>query len=447
MLSASILLCLLAGTAFAQDSYIDESLTDEKMEVFSDLIDSVVQFAYTTNVSSVDSTTRTAVGYLVMDDNSTVTFENTEARATSTGLDVFHFPEIGLDFTTYINPLLSSVSVTPYKRKRDVVPTPTTPPTRVNRKERRDLVDKRGQAPIDICPVPKTVTVIEWIDCTASPSMANCDICPITQLCDSCDNGWEWILPTSTQTTPCSTTTQACSTCKGGYEIILLGTPGPLDPPCTKVMCDTCQHGYKYIVLASEPSKCPTSTQVCPTCPGDYEVILIGTPGPLDPPTTKVPCKDCDSGYKYVIENNINININLGSVPVTITTGNGGSLQPASSPTNTYTPNILDDHISIGYGEGYTGSPTMTIAPRDIEVDYAFLATIVISSDSKLLFSSKYPLLADWSSQLTWDATATATPTSDEFDDEYYDEEISSILASLDPMQSYPTECNFPPPR
>src|SRR5438270_4605610 len=133
MLATSILLCLLARTAFAQDWYIDESLTDAKMEVLGDLIDSVVQFAYTTNVSSVDSTTRTAVGYLVMDDNSTVTFENTEARATSTGLDVFHFPEIGLDFTTYINPLPSSVSVTAYKRKRDVAPTLPTPPTRVNR--------------------------------------------------------------------------------------------------------------------------------------------------------------------------------------------------------------------------------------------------------------------------------------------------------------------------
>jgi hypothetical protein len=450
MLPTLFLVCLLAGTAaFAQDSYVDESLTDDKIEALGDLIDSVVQFAYTTNVSSLDTATRTAVGYLVMDDNSTVTFQNTEARATSTGLDIFHFPEIGLDFTTYINPLPSSVSVTPYNRKRDVAPTPTAAPTRVNRKEKRELVDKRGQTPIDICPVPKTVTVIEWIDCAASPSMAHCDICPVTQLCKSCDNGWQWILPTSTQNTPCPTTTQACSSCKGGYEIILLGTPGPLDPPCTKVICDSCQDGYKYIVLASEPSKCPTSTQVCPTCPGGYQVILIGTPGPLDPPTTKIPCKECEGGYKYVIENNININVNLGGAPVTVTTGNGGSLPPASSPTpptNTYTPNILDENITVGYGEGFTGSPTMTIGPRDIQVDYAFLATIVISFNSKLLFSSKYPLLADWSSQLTWDATATPTPTdtTDEFDDEYYDEEIGSILASLDPMQSYPTECNFP---
>ena len=400
------------------------------MNELGDLIDSVVQFAYTTNVTSSDSTTRTAVGYLEVD-SSTITFENTEARATTTGFDVFQFPGLGLDFTTYINPLPTSVTVTPYNRKRDTAPTPTTAPKPANRKERRDLMDKRGQTPMDVCPVPKTVTVIEWVDCAVAPSAANCDICPVTQVCDSCENGWQWIIPRSTQNTPCPTTTQSCSSCHGGYEIILLGTPGPLDPPCTKVTCDSCKDGYKYIVLASKSTKCPTSTQVCPTCSGGYEVILIGTPGPLDPPCTKIPCQDCESGYKYVIENNINININLGGTPVTA--------------TRSYTPSIADDDITIGYGDGYTGSPTMTIGPRDIEVDYAYLATLIVSSNSRLLFSSKYPLLADWSSQLTWDVTTTPTPTSsaDEFDADFYDEELESLIASLAPLQSYPTDCNY----
>ena len=166
---------------------------------------------------------------------------------------------------------------------------------------------------MDICPNPKTVTVIEWIDCAATPSVA-CDVCPVTQ---SCDSGWEWILPTSTQAIPCP---------------------------------------------------------------------------------------------------------------------------------NSYNPSIADEYITIAYGDGYTGCPTMTISPPNIDIDYAYLATLVISSNSQLLFSSKYPLLADWSSQLTWPVTTTPTPPSsaDEFVDEIYDQEITSIIESLDPLQSYPTESNAP---
>jgi hypothetical protein len=39
---------------------------------------------------------------------------------------------------------------------------------------------RRDQVPMDACPIPKTVTVIELVDCAATPSLS-CDICPLRQ--------------------------------------------------------------------------------------------------------------------------------------------------------------------------------------------------------------------------------------------------------------------------
>jgi hypothetical protein len=297
-----------------------------------------------------------------------------------------------MEITTYINPLPASVSATatPYNQKRKV---------------KRDIPAETA------CPLQKTVTVFEWIDCAADVLC----ICPTTR-----ENG-DYVVPT-TITPPCPTTTQSCPTCAKGYEIILLGTPGPQDPPCSTVSCAECSGGYKYVV-----QECVTTTEVCPTCPNGYQVILIGTPGPTDPPTTKVPCKECAGGYKYVVENNINININMG----------GNVTTPQTTPTPTTTNS---DEIVVAYGTGYTGSPTITLNARDIDSDYAYVATLVISSSSKLIVSTHFPLLAYWSQQMVWDPIPTAT-VDDDFDEDDYFDDIDTLLFSIEPTQTYIDTC------
>jgi hypothetical protein len=50
----------------------------------------------------------------------------------------------------------------------------------------------------------------------------------------------------------------------------------------------------------------------------------------------------------------------------------------------------------------------MALKPRATE-GFAYSGTLVISSSSQLVVSTGFPLMADWSSLLTWEASATGS--------------------------------------
>jgi hypothetical protein len=71
------------------------------------------------------------------------------------------------------------------------------------------------------------------------------------------------------------------------------------------------------------------------------------------------------------------------------------------------------DHATYGgngHGAGYQPTPPPHKALKARETaGFAYSGTLVISSKSKLVVSTEFPLMADWASLLTWDAAASAT--------------------------------------
>jgi len=419
MLKGLLSLSALAALVVAQsDSYIDSSLSEEQLLALHDFLESAADYQYPTNITTADNVTLTAEGYIL--GSTTEPYFAIEWRETQSAYDYLSFPSRNLEVTTYINPVPSGEQVTVIPDETPVAqlkkrmlqkraPGPTPPPTPL-RKPRRDL-RARDQIAVDICPVPKTVTVIEWIDCAASPDISVCDVCPATTSSTPCDTS------APSTVTACPLSTASCATCKYGYEVILLGTPGPSDPPCSKVQCTQCENGYKYVVVPS--TLCPTTTMPCTTCPDGYQVILLGTPGPYDPPCTREACPTCEGGYKnVVIENNINININL-----------------AGSPTPTASVDAGEIVLTIDHGSGYTGPLVTTITA--LQSVYPFIGTLVVSSNSKLIVSTQYALDAGWSSSLTW--PPFPEPTDDE------SEEAEAETDELQtPTQTHAETCTPP---
>src|SRR5579859_2698367 len=182
--------------ATATGGYVNPNYSDADLIALDSIIDALNSHAMTT-ATPTDAVVRTAEGFVSLP-SGTPTFTDVANRATSSAVQTVFIPDLGLEITQYINPI------------------ETSPPTKV----KRDLLE-RGQVPMDVCPKPKTVTVIEWVDCAATS--IECDVCPTTEPCDVCDQGYKWVVaptttdPPCTSTTPtCSTTTKPCPTCRGG---------------------------------------------------------------------------------------------------------------------------------------------------------------------------------------------------------------------------------------
>jgi hypothetical protein len=186
------------------DGFVDSSYSDADLAALDSIIGALNSNAVTTGMST-DAATRTAFGYVAVG-SGTVTFSDIAVRATSSAI-----PDLNLEITQYINPI-------------------TTSPPR--REIKRDLF-KHGQVPIDICPVPKTITVIEWVDCVATP--ISCDVCPVldpTSAEPDCttttpDCTTDPPPPCSTSTPTCTSATKSCPTCPGGVEYIILAESDP----------------------------------------------------------------------------------------------------------------------------------------------------------------------------------------------------------------------------
>lgn len=281
--------------------YVNPNYSDADLVALDAIIDALNSYA-TTTATPTDAAIRTAEGFVSLP-SGTPTFTDIADRATTAAVQTVVIPELALEITQYINPIT------------------TSPPTKV----KRDLLE-RGQVPMDVCPKPKTVTVIEWVDCAAT-SIA-CDICPTTEPCDVCDNGYKWLVAATPTTPPCSTTTKTCPTCRGGVEYVIIGTPVPTN--------------YKFM-------------RPCPVCPGGYEYVVADG-------------SDCGMDILYIIGKD------------------GKNNHPA-------------DH-----GTG----AKMALKPRATE-GFAYSGTLVISSSSQLVVSTGFPLMADWSSLLTWEASATGS--------------------------------------
>jgi hypothetical protein len=327
------------------DGYVDPDYTDEDLQALGDLIDALDEFAFTTSLSN-DTVTKAAEGYVLLN-STTPTFTDINIRATSSAAETVIIPELELEVTQYINPI-------------------TTTTTAAGRKARRGL----EQVTMAVCPVPKTVTVIEWVDCAATPSLS-CSYCPphTTTECSSCRHGIQYVVATATETptSPCSSTKQKCPTCPGGYE---------------------------YIILASPTPECTTTKKNCPTCPGGHEYIILGTP--TGDNYTKRPCATCPGGYEFVIINNITINIGLG-----------GNQHPSDHPS---IPQSTPTGVSLGAYQ---------------TTDFAYSITYLIRSKSKLVVSTEVPALADWISQLTWPTESTSTSE----DDSDFSGPVTSVLS------------------
>ena len=224
----STILLLLAGaltaSAIPQTSNTtttaNSSSVNPDYEALDSIIDALNSYAVTT-ATPTDAVTRTAQGFVSLS-SGTPTFTDIAVRATSSAEQTVVIPDLNLQITQYINPIQ------------------TSPPTKV----KRDIL-VQNQAQNNICPKPKTVTVIEWIDCAATP--IECDVCPTQEPCDVCDDGWKWVVVATPTNDPCTTTSKTCPTCPGGIEYIILATAAP--------------NTYKF----SRP---------CPVCPGGVEYII-----------------------------------------------------------------------------------------------------------------------------------------------------------------------------
>jgi hypothetical protein len=332
---ACVAIALSATGIVVASGYVDPSYSDADLEALADLIDALDEFAFTTSLTN-DTTTKTAEGYILLN-STTPTFTDINIRATASAAETLFVPDLELEVTQYINPIQPS-SVTAAAN---------------GRKARRGLLERQPtQMTMDICPIPRTVTVIEWVDCAATPSLSCTSICPThtTSECQSCRNGIQYIVATTTATatppSPCSSSKRKCPTCPGGWE---------------------------YIAIASPTPTCTTTKKTCPTCPGGYEYIILGTPTGNN--YTKRPCPTCSGGYEFVIINNININLDLGQSSQNIPTPSSDELFQTT--------------------------------------DFAYSITYLIRSKSVLIVSTEIPALADWVSQLTWPVEPSSTFSDD----------------------------------
>jgi hypothetical protein len=307
------------------DGYVNPAYSSVDILALDSIIDALNSYAVSTATPS-GAVTRTAEGFVSVG-TAYPTFTDIAVRATSSAVQTVIIPDLDLEIVQYINPIQSN--------------------------SKRDLVE-RGQLPMDVCPKPKTVTVIEWVDCKATP--IECDVCPTQQPCD-CEEGYEWVVvPTSTDP-PCTTTTDPCST--------------TTTDPCTTTTSDPCT----------------TTTTACPTCPGGMEYIIIAIIEP-DNYKYKRPCSVCPGGYEYIIADGSDCGMDL----LYIIDDGGKNDHPPPQPTAQGSP---------GWGKAIKARATG---------DYAYSGTIVVSSSSQLVVSTAFPLMSDWSSLLYWD-DSTATPT------------------------------------
>jgi hypothetical protein len=346
-----ILASALAAYALPQSNsssgFVDASYSDADLAALDSIIDALNSYAVTT-VSATGAVTRTAQGYVSLG-SASPTFSDVAVRATNSATQTVIVPDLNLQITQYINPITTSP---PSKAKRHLF--------------ERDLV-ARGHVPVDVCPVPKTVTVIEWIDCKATPGVA-CNVCPTTKSCD-CEQGYEWVVLAATPVDPpCTTTT----------------------PPCT----------------TTTPTACATTTKACPTCRGGIEYIILAETEPNNYKKRR-PCPVCPGGFEYVIADGSDCGMDLFYI-----IGSGGK--------NDH-PAVKDTHGGNGHGAGYqpklagagkarvtAAAPTATPAPTR---GFVYSGTLIVSSNSKLVVSTEFPLMADWASLLTWDSSsATAAP-------------------------------------
>ena len=289
--------------------YVNPNYSEADLAALDGIIDALNSYAMTT-ATPTDAAVRTAEGFFSLP-SGTPTFTDIADRETSFAVQTVIIPDLGLEITQYINPI------------------ETSPPTRV----KRDLLE-RGQVPMDVCPKPNTVTVIEWVDCAATS--IQCDICPTTEPCDVCAGGYKWVVAATPTTTPsCSITT---------------------------------------------PPSCSTTTKSCPTCRGGIEYIIIGTPVPTNYKTMR-PCPVCPGGYEYVIADGSDCVMDL----LYIIGANGKNNQPPGHDA---------------------GGMKRALKPRATQ-SFPFSGTLIISSSSQLVVSTGFPLMADWSSLLTWEASAT----------------------------------------
>lgn len=177
-----------------------------------------------------DAVTRTAFGYVAVC-SGTVTFSDIAMRKTSSATQTVVVPDLNLEITQYINPIT------------------TSPPTRAIKRS----LFKRGQSSIYICPVPQTITVIEWVDCVATPISCNvCHVLDPTSAEPECTTdppppcSADPPPPCSTSTLTCISTTKSCPTCPGRVEDIILA--------------ESDHNNYK----AKQPySVCPGGLRIC----------------------------------------------------------------------------------------------------------------------------------------------------------------------------------------
>jgi hypothetical protein len=312
VLTSALTVVALPQTATQSGVYLNQSFSSGDLVAIDSIISALNSYAVNT-ATPTGAVTRTAEGFVSLS-SGTPTFTDIVVKATSSAAQTVLIPDLEMEIIQYINPIQNS---TAYKRS----------------------LSTRGQGPIDVCPKPKTITVIEWVDCKATP--ISCDVCPVKKPCD-CEEGYEWVIeptPTSsdlctTTNDPCTTTTAACPTCPGGIEYIIIAIVEP-------------SH-YKY-------------KRPCSVCPGGYEYIVADG-------------SDCGLDLLYVVDDD---------------------------GQNDYPP-----------GQGYENSPPdpgRAIRVRETDYGFAYSGTVIVSSQSRLVVSTEFPLLAAWSSQLTWPPTPSTT--------------------------------------
>jgi hypothetical protein len=326
-LASGLTAAALPSNTTTAGGYVNPSYSNADLVALDNIIDALNSYAITTATPST-AVTRTAQGFVSLG-SGTPTFTDIVARATVSAAQTVYIPDLDLEIQQYINPIQ------------------TTPPT----KAKRDLFERqlleRGQVPVDQCSVPKTVTVIEWVDCAATSIL--CDVCPTKKSCDVCDGGYEWVVLATHTTPPCTTTTE---------------------DPCT------------------------TTTKTCPTCPGGIEYIIIGTAP--DTYKTKRPCPVCPGGYEYIIADGSDYGMDLFYI-----IGTGGKNDHPADHAN---------YGGNSHGAGYQPTPPPHKALKARETaGFAYSGTLIISSKSQLVVSTEFPLMVDWASLLTWDAAASAT--------------------------------------
>jgi len=201
--------------------------------------------AVITSMQIVDPCTRTEEGYICIDET-THCFTGIAVRATTEAIETIIVPDLNLEIeqTIYLLPTPPPLSPPPPLSKKP--PILTAPPPMIY--NHHDELEARDRVPIDVCPVPKTITVIEWVDCAATP--IRCDVCPL-QRTRNCEAGFEWIIPTQTSADPCTTTSDPpCTTttdpciCNSSESLDLLYVKGD---PCENDEHPVCHRKRKRI--------------------------------------------------------------------------------------------------------------------------------------------------------------------------------------------------------